>query len=389
MAENLETFVAERAWDKPSRGMQMIDKAIYIGNNVIFNYIISIGITDLFLGFNHFPDKKVNGVDVPSRNEKNPVSTLATIAQGTKAGPALAAAANKAFTGYLTLHDGFETASRFFFGAGKKDLTDPKNKGLNTAVTKTADTLTNIFTLSMGGHFSAVAVKLMEDKKVGWARQLDAYLDKKSGHVVSEQERDARELRYAVASITQKKSWGKIALARVAGVATLMSSNTIANWTDSKITGVGNGKLAKEEIGIRRISDAARTGILSVTKAEQNAPPGSQKQKAIHYWAEMAGFEAICTFITTQVMERFAKHHSKKENPHVAELVAAYKQKWSNSAPRDAQSVETQSSPQPQVKYSDRHASVASQPHRTSTRQPVSHSAMVETQAQAEGQMVR
>ena len=390
MAEATSNFVVEKELRTPTRGEKIVNNAIWIGNNFILNYIMSISITDLFLGFKDSRKDKtdqVTGMVFPtSKKEGEPVSTIASKLEHTKYGEKVGKLADSAFTGYKKINGAFQT-----FPGGWFNNPDAKSK--------VAGTLTNIFTLSMGGHISAVIVKLMEDKKVDWARAIDNHLDKKEGRHLSEQERDARELHYAVTHEMQKKSWGKIVAARLAGVGSLMVVNTAANFADEKITlaRTDDKEAARKELketehlGFRRGTLAVSNPIMKMLGVKDNSQGAAQSEgdKRVRFWSEMALFEAFCTMITTQVMERFAKHHSKKENPKVTELVAAYEQKWGDAAPRDARMVEVRKAPEPQVKYSDRHAGPqAKAPSALHQKQP-SHAALVEAQAQAETQVSR
>jgi hypothetical protein len=334
-------YLPESPGYRPTPAEKIIDGLIYWGNNYGLNYLLSLTASDIFLGY-----KKYGGTDLATgKPNGEPVSTIAVWANegplknlkvrdieiGKTMGQLLGEFCDICYIGYNklrqdALHDGL------FKGV--------KN---HEARNKMSGTIANILTLSIGGWITAVNVKLMEDRKVPWLRRMDAFLDKRAGRVLTQQQREERELRYKVIEITQHKSWGRILGSRVAGQVALNTFFPLFEWIDEKFV---DQKLPEKyqagpgRAGFRRGSDWTGKRIETlvedfeagrVANGRRGAKPMSDEAKTrVKYWAELLQFEAMCVLVTSGVMEIAAKFglHNKKKEEKVATLINEHNAKW-------------------------------------------------------------
>lgn len=272
----------------PTRGERAYDFLKYKVVNLALNWMASVAIMDLFLGSKVKP------------GQKEPSSFFASIAPKGKIGDAF----RKGTDGLRNFYDKMESgvASKMGHFAGR--------------------TVADLFSLNVGGHIMAVAVKLMENKNEKNTRKLDKWLDKLSGHKPSEEQLAMREARYEVIQQTPVKTWGKVIMGRISGMLFNMGFYSGIELLDKNFSKMEPTKATADidsKRGLRRLTQGFSNIVYE--KLEPLAKNDMAK-KRINYWAEIMPFDLMCTWSLSTVMEKFIKRGDKeKPKPNVIVIV--------------------------------------------------------------------
>lgn len=261
-----------RVQDRPqaTRGEKLFDRIVYWGVNMLFNYSISIAITDLFLGYSN-----------KARTDTDPKSFLA------------------------------ESSGSGAVGKAVRGLADTCYGFHQKISAKFSHTISNLFTLAMGGHVAAVVVKLLEDRRDKWSRRCDRFLDRLSGHKPDAQEQARRQARYSELKGSYHKSWARVIGGRVSG---MLFNMTLYDYLLER----PDRMLFSEKYPAKDGKYGSRRATLwlgdKIADSTERAFPKADKHR-IRFWSELALFEAIGVYSLGTVMEYVIKFGDNKKQP--------------------------------------------------------------------------
>jgi hypothetical protein len=271
-----ESVAAASAKAKESEGEKFYNFATFVLINKIGNYVLSMGIQDLFLGSKERTDSK-------------PTSYIA------------------------------EKIGKDWF----KKATD-RLKDLHQGLKKhTSETVADLFTLNMGGHVAAIVVYHVEKRKTKLIRRFDKMIDWMKGRELTAEQQSERGQRYAEIEKTPKPSALKVAFGRVSGMLISMGlfealerADKSMGWRETlpkETLYEKDGKTVLKSEGkraVRRMTQWLAEGVkIDVTQGRKDAGKKISEgmKKRLDYWPEIMSYDAICTWVTSTVLEKVIK----------------------------------------------------------------------------------
>lgn len=257
---------------EPTKGEKAVHHLAHTTVNFIVNYILSLAITDFFLGHN--------------AKQEGEVTSLIAEKSGSKM---------------------IQRASdwvRNKTDAGREGITSSLQKvGMSEKLGKTvADTAMDVFTLMMGGHITASIATYILNRSDKWAKKFDEADDKKRGYTPSAEELAQREARYEYLRNQPKKSAWTVIKSRIIGFAL---NTGVLGWLSSKLD-LRTQYMSKEELKGKRIGIRSITEGFSNTITNFAASKGTMSDKSLarlRYWSELVPFEGLCTLNTSMALK--------------------------------------------------------------------------------------
>jgi len=270
----------------PTDGETKVKRRLHVLLNYVVNYIISIGITDLFLG-----TKKADG-------DREPTSIIGTAFGNNAVGRTLG------------------TVSQALY-SGSNVARDTMRKGLSFAgellSREISGTVVNVFTLMMGGHITGAITAHKLNKLDVLAEKEDLKLDKKRGYTPTPEELEARQARYEYLRQQPKKTAWTVIKGRALGLVFNVASTTISNALDWRLYNSEKKQAIKDahgKTGVRAITEWAGDKISrGVLAARPNM--GDMGKKRLNFWSELALTELFFTANTTVAFKLVADRGEK------------------------------------------------------------------------------
>jgi hypothetical protein len=269
----------------PTRGEKAVHGVAHLLVNFLGNYTLSIGIIDLFLG--------------SKKQANHPSSFIAEIS------------ANKGEWGKKVVD-----FSDWCYNK-KQQLQSGVNRALPNALDaeinkKIAETAADVFTLMLGGHFTAAATAYIVNRQDKLAKRFDKWLDVIGGCKPSEEVLAEREARYEVLREAPKKTVGQVVTGRILGYLMNLGSTTATNYMDLRLRTDG----VKDDLK----NNNSKTGIRAITQGIGNSISGyliqnkpNLNEDRVRYWSELGLYEVFCTMNTKTALEIVFDHGKKKQ----------------------------------------------------------------------------